>query len=77
METPDFKKGKYNTQFIEKNNDFLMFPAKHEVKTEDVAIIAAYVDYLDKLGNLNTDVQANDGKNNWKNCGRRLSFNRF
>ncbi len=77
MQTPDFVKGKYNTHFIEKNKEFLMFPDKHEVKVEDVAIIAAYVDYLDKLEKLQTDVKANTDKNNWKNCGRRMSFNRF
>ena len=77
METPDFIKGKYNTHFIEKNNKFLMTPGKHDAKIEDVAIIAAYVDYLDKLENLQTAVHAKNDKNNWKNCGRRLSFNRF
>jgi len=77
MDTPDFKKGKYNTHFIAKNNDFLMFPKKHNVKIEDVAIIAAYVDHLDKLGNVQAEVQGQDGKNSWKNCSRRLSFNRF
>jgi acetyl-CoA carboxylase biotin carboxylase subunit len=77
METPDFVMGKYNTHFIEKNNEFLMFPDKHDEKTEDVAIIAAYIDYLDGLENLQTDVHAKNGQNNWKNCGRRLSFNRL
>ncbi len=77
METADFVKGKYNTNFIEKNSEFLMFPDKHEVKVEDVAIIAAYVDYLDRLNDLQADVHSKNGKNNWKNCGRRLSFNRF
>ena len=77
METADFVKGKYNTNFIEKNSEFLMFPDKHEVKVEDVAIIAAYVDYLDRLNDLQEDVHSKNGKNNWKNCGRRLSFNRF
>jgi len=77
METPDFVKGKYNTHFIEKNSDFLMFPEKHDAKVEDVAIIAAYVDYLDKMEDLQTSVHAKNDKNNWKNCGRRLSFNRL
>jgi len=77
MQTPDFVKGKYNTHFIEKNSEFLMFPEKHVVKVEDVAIIAAYIDYLDKLEGLQADVHAKNGKNNWKNCGRRMSFNRF
>jgi acetyl-CoA carboxylase biotin carboxylase subunit len=77
METPDFVKGKYNTHFIEKNSDFLMFPEKHDKKIEDVAIIAAYIDYLDSLEDLQASVCAGNGKNNWKNCQRRLSFNRL
>ena len=77
METPDFVKGKYNTHFIEKNNEKLMFPDKHDKKVEDVVIIAAYMDYLDRLENLQTDVHSRNDKNNWKNCSRRLSFNRF
>jgi len=77
METPDFVKGKYNTHFIEKNNKKLMFPDKNDKKVEDVVIIAAYMDYLDRLENLQTDVHSRNEKNNWKNCSRRLSFNRF
>ena len=77
METPDFIKGKYNTHFIEKNNELLMFPEKQDKKNEDVAIIAAYIDHLNKLENLQTDVLSKNGKNNWKNCGRRMSFNRL
>ncbi|MEN8225278.1 MAG: acetyl-CoA carboxylase biotin carboxylase subunit [Bacteroidota bacterium] len=78
METPDFVKGKYNTHFIEKNNDALMFPDNQEKKVEDVAIIAAYIDHLDNLDKMQTTgASSKNGKNNWKNCGRRLSFNRF
>ncbi len=77
MQTPDFVKGKYNTHFIEKNSEFLMFPDKHETKIEDVAIIAVYVDYLDRLNNLQMEVHSKNEKKNWKNCGRRLNFNRF
>ena len=77
METPDFVKGKYNTHFIEKNRDALMFPEKQDKKIEDVAIIAAYIDYLDSLEDFREDVYTGNGKNNWKNCQRRLSFNRL
>jgi acetyl-CoA carboxylase biotin carboxylase subunit len=77
METPDFVKGKYNTQFIEKNSEFLMFPKKHDQKVEDVAIIAAYIDHLDNVQEVQAGVQGKNDKNNWKNCGRRMSFNRF
>ncbi|HSG68080.1 MAG TPA: ATP-grasp domain-containing protein, partial [Bacteroidales bacterium] len=77
MQTPDFVEGKYNTHFIEKNMDSLMNAGKEDKNAEDVAIIAAYVDYLDKLESLKTISDSTNGKNNWKNCGRRLSFNRF
>ncbi len=77
MQTPDFVEGKYNTHFIEKNKEFLMKPTEDDKKIEDVAIIAAYIDYLDQLESVKTTAPAANGKNNWKNCGRRLSFNRF
>ncbi len=77
METPDFVEGKYNTHFIEKNRQFLMLPARHDKNIEDVAIIAAYVDHLDKLEKLQAGAPSKNGSNNWKNCARRLSFNRL
>ncbi len=77
METPDFVKGKYNTHFIEKNREFLMFPVKHDKNIEDVAIIAAYVDHLGKLEKIQPAAPSVNGKNSWRNCARRSSFNRF
>ncbi|MDT8394218.1 MAG: acetyl-CoA carboxylase biotin carboxylase subunit [Bacteroidales bacterium] len=77
MDTPDFIRGKYNTNFIEKNKELLKFPQKQDKKVEDVAIIAAYIDYLNRIENLQSGVSSKNGSNNWKNCGRRMSFNRF
>jgi acetyl-CoA carboxylase biotin carboxylase subunit len=77
METTDFVKGTYNTNFIEKNREFLMFPKKHDQKVEDVAIIAAYIDHLDNVQEVQAGAHSKNDKNNWKNCGRRMSFNRF
>lgn len=77
MDTPDFMKGKYNTNFIEKNKELLKFPQKQDKKVEDVAMIAAYIDYLNRIENLQSGVNSKNGSNNWKNCGRRMSFNRF
>ncbi len=77
MECPDFKEGKYNTHFVEKNNDFLMFPEKQMEKVEDVAIIAAFIDYTNKLDKLEAKVFSKNGRSNWKNCGRRMNIMRL
>ncbi len=51
MDSADFKNGKYNTHFIDQNMDFLMkYSSKTNKKiTEDVAIIATYIDYMMNL----------------------------
>ncbi len=77
MDCPDFVKGKYNTHFVEKNNKLLMFPPKHDEKIEDVAIIAAYIDYTNKMNNLQSKVYAKNDKSNWKNCGRKKNIDRL
>lgn len=47
MDTPDFVKGCYDTGFIANNSEFLLEgkPAREEA-CEEVAMIAAYIDYL-------------------------------
>lgn len=47
MDTPDFVTGGYDTGFVEKNAVFLRegYDARDEVCVE-VAMIAAYIDYL-------------------------------
>jgi len=77
MDCPDFREGKYNTHFVEKNKDFLMFPEKQDRNVEDVAIIAAYVDYTNKIDSMETRAFSKNGKSNWKSCGRRMGFMRI
>lgn len=74
MDTPDFKEGKYNTNFIEKNRDFLFALPPINVRVEDVAIMSVFVDYLGKVDNFQTKVLAKNGKSNWKDCGRRKNM---
>lgn len=74
MDTPDFKNGKYNTHFIEKNHDFLFTPPPINPRVEDVAIMSVFVDYLGKVDNFQTKVLAKNGKSNWKDCGRRKNM---
>jgi acetyl-CoA carboxylase biotin carboxylase subunit len=77
METPDFYKGKYNTHFIEENRKFLMAPQKRSKTYEDVAAMAVFVDYLDKVNAFQTKVFAKSDRNGWKECGRRKNMFNF
>jgi acetyl-CoA carboxylase biotin carboxylase subunit len=74
MDTPDFKNGKYNTNFIEKNTDFLFTVPPINPRVEDVAIMSVFVDYLGKVDNFQTKVLSKNGKSNWKDCGRRKNM---
>ena len=49
MATPDFRNGKYNTHFIEKNSEFLHAEGICDKKCEDIALIATFAEYLDRF----------------------------
>ena len=51
MNTPDFISGKYDTHFIEKNQERLL-ESDHCDDCEDMVVIAAYIDYLAKLNRV-------------------------
>jgi len=71
MDTSDFIKGEYNTYFIEKNAGRLQFDSPGENKqNEDIAMIAAYIDYLVNLEE-NASGQATDNRpiSRWRNFG--------
>jgi acetyl-CoA carboxylase biotin carboxylase subunit len=46
IDTPDFKNGDYNTYFIERNQARLSKPNTFKTEAEQMATIAAYIDYL-------------------------------
>lgn len=46
IDVPDFKNGNYNTYFIERNSDRLRPRPGFKNDSEQMAIIAAYIDYL-------------------------------
>lgn len=77
LECPDFKSGKYNTHFIEKNYDFLMTKPATCGNCEEVAIIAALVDYLDKINAIQPEKSKPKLGNNWKDFGRKKNVLRF
>jgi acetyl-CoA carboxylase biotin carboxylase subunit len=53
MNNKNFISGDYDTHFIEKNQEQLMSKSVKEDPT-DMVIIAAFIDYLDKLGAVNS-----------------------
>ncbi len=72
MEAPDFVKGGYNTQFIEKNMDILMPNDEPTQEETDLAAITAFVDFLNQEKKVSrTTDQQNQTRNYWKEFGRR------
>jgi acetyl-CoA carboxylase biotin carboxylase subunit len=77
MDTPDFIEGKYNTHFIEENNDRLMRARLCGIECEDMAILAAFIDYIDKLERIQPPHYTDELGSNWKDFGRKRSVLRL
>ena len=75
MECPDFKEGKYDTHFIQNNEDFLMADDNAKSRFEDLAIVAAFLNYQEKLKNTPGNNQASS-ETKWKDFGRRSAMHR-
>lgn len=54
MNNENFIGGNYDTHFIENNKEQLMGRPEADAP-EDIVIIAAFIDYLDKIGSVNTN----------------------
>jgi acetyl-CoA carboxylase biotin carboxylase subunit len=74
MRCVDFIDGKYDTHFIEKNHTRLMSDDESDPRIEDMAIIAAYVDYLDKVGRLYDSKGFAPAQSRWKKTNFMNSF---
>lgn len=77
MVTPDFVNGNYNTHFIEKNKSFLEEADKCKGDCKTIAIIAAFVDYTNRLAEFSQDEGHAPVASNWKRVGRRMGMNRI
>jgi len=74
MDTRDFINGTYDTHFIEMNQENLFSTnGKCDFECEDVAIIAAFIDYTDKIEKLQPHklVSQTNGSSPWKSYGRK------
>jgi len=71
MHTPAFISGNYNTHFIQDNLDFLMQDPNCDDSCEMLAIVAAYVDYLDNQSPEPAAKVSQNGSSRWKELGRK------
>jgi len=77
MNTPDFVNGNYNTHFIEKNKLFLEDENKCTGDCKAMAIIAAFIDYNNRLEKVKNNIATKSEDNNWKTCNRKRSMLRL
>ncbi len=77
MNTPDFVNGNYNTHFIEKNKNFLEETEKCQGDCKAMAIIAAFIDYNNRLVEAQQSIHSNKNANEWKICNRKNSMTRL
>ncbi len=77
MDVPDFKKGRYNTHFIQDNEGLLMEKDSPSQKLKDIASMAAFFNYLERLDERSLPVFRNENDSKWKNCGRKKNLERL
>ena len=71
MHVPDFVEGHYNTLFIPKHQDMLKeWAGKKEEETENIAMIAAYIDYLMNLEENKSASSDNRPISRWREFGK-------
>ncbi len=69
MNAEEFIKGDYTTHFIEQNRDFLLKEDTCDKTCEDVVIITAFLEYLEKIRKASPK-EMTAIKNNWKDYSR-------
>jgi len=77
MSVPDFVKGRYNTHFIQDNQQYLELKDNASEKIKDVVAITAFVDFLTKVDSASSVSSNGSIASNWKTCGRIRSLNRL
>jgi len=73
MDAPDFRKGGYNTHFIEDNIKFLLTEPECAFECENLALIAAFVEYTSRLNEIEQTMSLASSRHgsDWKEFGRR------
>lgn len=69
IDVPQFKKGNYDTSFIEANADRLAARKGYHTDAEDIALIAAYLDYLMNYEENTSDTKDSSALSRWRSFG--------
>ncbi len=77
MDSEDFKSGNYDTTFIEKNKDKLLFDDRCERECQDMVIIATYFDFINRMNKVIPTKELNPAKNRWKKYTYQKNFDRL
>jgi acetyl-CoA carboxylase biotin carboxylase subunit len=77
MEVPAFVEGKYNTHFIQDNEELLKPLDNASRRLKDVAAMTAFFDYLSKIEKVKKYTFCKRSASNWKNYGRRKNLSRL
>ncbi|WP_321289887.1 acetyl-CoA carboxylase biotin carboxylase subunit [uncultured Sunxiuqinia sp.] len=77
METPDFVSGNYDTNFIEKNRTTLMAESVEELEQQDMVIISAYFDFVNRKNKIIPTKELNPANNRWKKYTYQKNFDRL
>lgn len=77
MDSDDFRKGDYDTTYIEKNRDKLLEAGQKDRELEDMVIIATYIDHINRLNKVIPTKQLNPVENRWKKYTYQKNFDRL
>ena len=77
MNCPDFIEGNYNTHFIDKNKAFLEEKEQCKGDCKAIAIIAAFMDYQNRISRAQQPVSNGGSASNWKMINRKKSISRL
>jgi len=77
LDVPDFVNGKYNTHFIQDNEELLKPEKKSSLRVEDIASIAVFVDYLANIDKYKDQRFCKPQLGSWKSFGRKRNVTRL
>ena len=69
IDVPQFKQGCYDTSFIEANAERLAARKGYHTDSEDIALIAAYMDYLMNYEENTAEVNDSSALSRWRSFG--------
>jgi acetyl-CoA carboxylase biotin carboxylase subunit len=77
MGNPEFRKGNYNTHFIENNIKSLLSEYECGNNCEDIVLIASFLEYMHNIEKLKKPISSQIFVSEWKKHGRRKNTERL